>query len=394
MLHPKDPEQFKNYCKYLTTLACLSRLYSDNTAPYIGYRAVENIFCESFQGDNFSRADTAYDARIGRYCFGIKTFIDKEPWQKIAEFNKQNKLISSLKEDQLVLKLAELRNERICFANNLYSPQESYYHCVTRNDNMIYIFEEHYQLIDIHKIRDIKNNNASIEFTDTHNNYRYNFSKSTLYKKFNRPANTFKIEVNILKNPLGALVEYFEPHIRTLPSDVSEGFFEFDNKFPVLPEEYVILPLYAISNKLHKEKEVQEKSALNQWNAGGRARDYGEVYIPIPRIIQKEMHNFFPSRDKHWQLITPSNETLTAKVCQEGGKALMTKPNKALSDWLLRGVLNLRKGELLEYSKLEKVGVDSVKVTKLPNDTYKIDFTSIGSYEKFEKKLQTKDRNA
>ena len=37
----------------------------------------------------------------------------------------------------------------------------------------------------------------------------------------------------------------------------------------------------------------------------------------------------------------PSGEILSAKVCQQGRKALMTNPNNAMADWMLRKVLSL-----------------------------------------------------
>ena len=61
----------------------------------------------------------------------------------------------------------------------------------------------------------------------------------------------------------------------------------------------------------------------------------------------------------------------------------MSNPNKDLSEWLLRIVLNVKEGELLTYEHLRKIGIDSVKVTKINREIFKIDFVKIGSYEKF-----------
>lgn len=61
----------------------------------------------------------------------------------------------------------------------------------------------------------------------------------------------------------------------------------------------------------------------------------------------------------------------------------MTKPNKALSDWLLRKVLQLDEGELLTYDKLRILGIDSVRITKIDKTNYKIDFAKIGSFNEF-----------
>ena len=74
---------------------------------------------------------------------------------------------------------------------------------------------------------------------------------------------------------------------------------------------------------------------------------------------------------------------MSAKVCQDNSKALMSNPNSALGKWLLRDVLNLPEREMLTYDKLQAIGLDTVVIYKTDNKTYDIDFTRIGSYEKF-----------
>lgn len=79
----------------------------------------------------------------------------------------------------------------------------------------------------------------------------------------------------------------------------------------------------------------------------------------------------------------PTGEIFEAKVCQENSKALMTNPNKALSDWLLRKILQLKEGELATIEKLDKLGFDSVIITKNKKSEFKIDIMRSDSYEKF-----------
>jgi len=128
---------------------------------------------------------------------------------------------------------------------------------------------------------------------------------------------------------------------------------------------------------------VFEKSGLNQWNAGGRKRDFGEVYIPIPAEIHKQFPNFFPERDQLFELKIPTGEVFSAKVCQDNSKALMTNPNKALSDWLLRKVFQVKEGELLTIEKMNELGFDSVIICKDINGNYQIDKAKLDSYEQF-----------
>ena len=100
---------------------------------------------------------------------------------------------------------------------------------------------------------------------------------------------------------------------------------------------------------------------MNAWNAKQRKpgldRNPGEVYIPIPVWIQRKYPGFFPGRKTSFDLFLPNNPIpLSAKICSESNKALMTNPNKALGEWLLRGVLQIPEWTLVTYSYLKKDG--------------------------------------
>lgn len=71
------------------------------------------------------------------------------------------------------------------------------------------------------------------------------------------------------------------------------------------------------------------------------------------------------------------------KVCQTGGKALMSYYNRELGQWILRDVLNLREDEILTYEKLALLGIDSVRVDKINDLEFEINFSQIDSYENF-----------
>ena len=85
----------------------------------------------------------------------------------------------------------------------------------------------------------------------------------------------------------------------------------------------------------------------------------------------------------------PDRKVLQAKLCQSGDKALMSNPNTALGQWILRDVLKLKEGELLTYDKLRDIGLDSVVLYKQDNK-YKIDFAKIGTFEEFKSELSNK----
>lgn len=128
---------------------------------------------------------------------------------------------------------------------------------------------------------------------------------------------------------------------------------------------------------------ADEKSGLNQWNAGGRDRNPNEVYIPVPAEIHKKFPGFFPDRDTPFNLKLPNGNKMKSKICQDGDKALMSYSNRELGQWILRDILKLKEGEVLNYEKLQKIGIDSVRIDKISNSDFEINFSKTGSYEKF-----------
>lgn len=367
-----DQQNNGEYLKLLEAVGKLSGLFSESSTPFINYRVAENIFCRSFLAENLSRSDTAYDAKFeGNIGVGLKTFICENNCsnEKIAEFNALSSTLTQLSGLKLAQKLAEYRNERIELANRLYNISDSLYHIVARRNGELTLFETDYNKIDIENIKNIKTSKASISFEDGINQYSFNFSKSTLFRKFYIPENAFSLPIKIIADPYSLLLDLFENKKLNLAEDkLTKG------------EDFVVLPLYGMKNK---EKFVFEKSGLNQWNAGGRERNIGEVYIPIPKNIHNLFPSFFPPKDQVFELRVPSGEVFSAKVCQENSKALMTNPNKALSDWLLRKLLLLSEGELATIEKLIELGFDSVIIYKINDYEFKIDKAELNGYENF-----------
>lgn len=366
-----DIENKGNYLNLLSAVSKLSGLFSESAVPFINYRVAENIFCRSFEANNLSRSDTAFDADFNSVGIGLKTFISKgdNSTEKVAEFNSLSRDLKNYQGKELALKLGEYRNERIDLANRVYNIESSLYHIVARREKELLLFETDYNQIDIANIHSVKENKASLQFEDGHNFYSFNYSKSTLFRKFIIPQNAFRLPIDIIDDPYSLLLDLF-----------SEKEFKLATDKLVKGENYIVLPLYGIKKK---EKFVFEKSGLNQWNAGGRERNIGEIYIPIPIDIHKEFPDFFPERDVHFNLQIPTGEIFEAKVCQDNSKALMTNPNKALSDWLLRKILQLKEGELATVEKLDKLGFDSVIITKNQKSEFKIDIMKTNAYNEF-----------
>ena len=367
-----DIEKNGDYLKLLSAVSKLSGLFSESFIPFINYRVAENIFCRSFNANNLSRSDTAFDANYNSIGIGIKTFTcnTNNSTEKVAEFNSLSRVLSTFKGKELAIKLGEFRNDRINLANRLYDINSSLYHIIARKDKELLLYETDYTTIDISNINSVKDNKASLQFEDGNNFYSFNYSKSTLFRNFIIPQNAFRLPIEIIEDPYTLLLELFEnKELKPATDKLVKG------------QNFVILPLYSTRNK--DKKEVAKKSGLNQWNAEGRKRNFGEIYIPIPSELHKKYQNFFQKRDHYFNLQIPTGEIFSAKLCQENSKALMTNPNKALSDWLLRKVLQLKEGELATIEKLDKLGFDSVIILKTDNDHFKIDIMKTDTYNEF-----------
>jgi hypothetical protein len=393
-LKTRSQEKIDKYLLYLKSVGSFSNLYSSSSKPYVQYRVAENTFCKAFEAENLARADAAYDALIDGFGIGIKTFIlaGNSKIEKIAEFNSFSAELRGLSGLDLARRLAHYRNLRITTADRTYSVDKRVYHIIGRDAYKIKIFEVGYDLIDLESIEIIAENRSSLKFRDNLNEYNFNFSKSVLMKRFNVPSDALEIEISIIPDPISVLFRLFgeENEVgsdfldikNAVSEEISLSTSEIEEQIPGV--DYVVLPLYSPQAKLKNcEPIVPLKSQLNQWNAGGRERDPGEVYISIPIKLHHEFPNFFPGRDLPFNLRIPSGEVLSAKVCQENSKALMTNPNNAMSNWLLRRVLGLETGELLQYNRLVEVGFDSVKITKIDHSNFLIDLAHLDSYEEF-----------
>ncbi len=362
----QDSSQQTDYKENLKLIGSLSNLFSDSKTPYLYYRVAEKIFTNAFDAKDLSRGDVALDAVKGKIGIGLKTFLasNNKSFQKVAEFNKDKALYENKSKEKIVQIVSILRNERIRFAEKLYGVDRSVYHCVVRDEHQFRIYEEEMHYIDIANISDIKQRKNSIIFNDSLNDYSFNLSKSTLTKRFVTSDVLEEFDVKILLNPLD--------DIRTC---ILQNKLCYDTSSKII--DTLFLPLYG------KNRVVYEKSGLNQWNADGRQRDVNEVYIPVPVVVHQHKPGFFPDRDQVFNLKLPDGKILQSKLCQAGSKALMSHSNRELGKWILRDVLSLDEHELLSYEKLQKIGIDSVRIDKIDKNNYEINFSSIDSFENF-----------
>jgi hypothetical protein len=370
MFYNTENKELQNkYMEYLKLTGSLSKLFSDSLAPYLYYRAAENIFCLAFEAENLSRSDISIDAKKENIGFGLKTFLhgNGKTFQKVAEFNAVRNEYANKSDKEIIEFISKARNKRLDICLEGYGVKELVYHCLTRSGNNISIYEFPMDMVQLDKIKNIVRNKNTIQFEDRLNEYSFNLSKSTLYKRFICKNSLEDIKVDILENPFEVLA-----NLKTSETSILKEV----SSYP-----FIYLPLYAPSSK---DLEPAIASGINQWNAGGRDRNENELYIPIPAWIHKKFIGFFPdNNDDKFELELPDGEILNAKMCQSEQKGLMSNPNKALGKWVLRDVLKITPRTLVNRKYLDMIGIDSVIVFKMSDKKYKIDFASLGKFEEF-----------
>lgn len=373
----QDEKQKQLYIKLLQIIGSLSNLFAESKSPFLYYRLMENIFCKAFEAKNYARSDISVDAGKNNVGLGLKTFLQNngKTLQKVAEFNKESYLLKGLNADDLILKVSEMRNQRILTTQRICNLDDVIYHLITRSDEFMGVYEEPMDLVNISKIKVTDVKKTTVSFIDGLNEYNFNISKSTLFKRFNTTNQNLIVgfDVDILEDPFDFLL--------SLDGEKDKIELAEDKKEVI---DSIILPLYSTRDGL-----VPKKSGLNQWNASGRKRDPDEVYIPIPAWIHKSKPNFFiyntdDFKTDPFNVSLPNGEVLSMRVAQQGGKALMSDPNKALGKWILRDILDLKEGILVTKAMLDIIGIDSIMLSKHIDNTYSLDFLKSGSYDLFE----------
>ena len=388
-------EKQKAYKDMLALIGSLSRLFSTAEEPYLYYRAHENIFAKYFEVENNSRSDDSADACDLKNGLGIglKTWVGQDN-QKVAEFGRLRPAYAGLEGIDLITAISEYRNLRIRTTMNIHGLKNMIYHIVKRVPHAMRIYEAAFDYIDIdHIVIDEKRGNAnSTYFSDGKHTYHFSRSKNTLYMIFDDMELLDEFEVTIYDDPYEVLSA-----LATESKNQGE-LLSTKETLPDLKKTTSRLCLRLYSTKADGTKFVAEKSGLNQWN-GARSsykidkttgkrikvketpRDINELYIPYP-AEDRQRGAFFSPRDTPFDLKMPDGTWISAKVCQQDGKAIMSNPNNLLGKWLLRDVLELQEGTKITYEMLKEYGIDSVMFTKLDEGKYSIDFCELGTYEK------------
>jgi hypothetical protein len=423
----------QRYASLVSAMGSLSRLFSENDSPYIDSRFVERVFSITTGARDLGRLDISFDAAIGEVGIGVKTFLagsGKSKREKIAEFTTlaRTGYFAGLEGERLAKRVVQERNIRVLsHASQVgVDVSRSWYHCLIRVPGGAIVHEEPYSIIDVEALKPTNSSGKVLKswkqmkrglyFTDGTNQYSFSIAKNVLMKKFEFDRKKNFIPIQIDSDPIKRLERFknykkvgvhkkMNSDSRNQKSepliDVDEWRVFIDNESELIAgKDYVVLPLYS---RKQGSPFIHERSGINQWNAKGRIRKFGEAYVQIPGVVHRFCSGFFPARDTCFQLLLPNRDTsVNAKVCQSGSKALMTSPNRVLGEWLITSIspdIALKKISFdanldpenpihnpITYQDLLRVGKDCVKVFKHKKGSeyeYAIEFADIGEYEDF-----------
>ena len=409
------------YVLLVKAMSSLSGLFSNTDKPYIPYRFAENLFLhclkQPYTKRDLSRADNSFDSIVSGFNnndvagVGVKTFVTASTQykdEKVAEFTKYagSHNLKSLNVEDLIYKVSSLRNDRVISDAVEYgiSLDDSFYHCLVRDKRSIFIHEEPYPIIDLNNLRlenhSTRSNTGMIAFSDGIHKYKYNTAKNVLYKRFELSdgTNSRQYEMPIAADPFKLLTSLLKDSTFSNAKESDDLTKNLRGEKEI--RKFVVLPLYSTRNH-----QVPEKSGINQWNAGGRDRKFGEAYIPVPKALLDKRRNFFPfhtssgeKKAENFKLILPNGKTVSAKLCQQNWKALMSDPNNVLIEWIYKVIdgsiekaserfdqQDVRNNQPYTYDDLLKIGKDAVFIFKNGQREFEIRFAPLGSFDAFAK---------
>ncbi|MBE6049166.1 MAG: NgoFVII family restriction endonuclease [Clostridium sp.] len=387
------------YIKYLQIFGALSGLFKDNQEganarkPYLYYRNHEKLFARVFNVEDLTRKDSAFDvlAVLGdeRIGIGLKTWIHSKDktYQKVAEFNKSapeviNPLIESGTPEEVVRRVSELRNERIMLDKRLYNTTKEVYHYITRNDDVMNIVETSYDFIDLDSIECIKCDGKTYSFKDKLRNYKFYISKSVLLEEFDASEGEVieKIPIRQFNDPFELI------RMISLP-ECDVELKEINN--------VIYLPLYQDKKEgriISSCSGVNIRHSKPKNKASNTPRPEYEIEIRINKWIHHVFPGFFginaldeaQVRNNDFALILPNGKELRGRIKQQNGKSLQTNPQGALGEWVLKDVLGVsNRSDIITWEWLDKLGIDSLKVTKIDNKHFKVTAAEAGAFERF-----------
>lgn len=131
-----------------------------------------------------------------------------------------------------------------------------------------------------------------------------------------------------------------------------------------LSQESVLLPLFS-----EKRGEMHNGAGLNWGQRLGR--EPNQAYIPVPASTPKD---FFPPRGQPFSVLTHDGFPFVCVRAQANGKAIETTLNNSELGEYFRKRLGVSFGERVELVDLDKFGSRYVKLTKIDNEEYFMEY--------------------
>lgn len=138
-----------------------------------------------------------------------------------------------------------------------------------------------------------------------------------------------------------------------------------------VPEAIDYEDCHTLSLLSTRDGETHTQSGLNWGQRAGREKN--QAYIPVPARVAQS--GFFPNRANHFTLITDDGQSFDCVIAQDGDKAIETTKNNSILGKYFRERLGLPLGVYVTRQHLEAYGRTNVKICKIDNETYFMDFS-------------------
>ncbi len=121
-----------------------------------------------------------------------------------------------------------------------------------------------------------------------------------------------------------------------------------------------------------RTQKTHKRAGLNWGQRSSRNPD--QAYIPIPSSVYKS--SFFPPAKRPFLVHTDDGEKYTFVRAQENGKALHTTHDNSLLGLYFRSRIGVTSGEFVKRQDLENYGRTTVRISKINDREYFLDFST------------------
>lgn len=132
------------------------------------------------------------------------------------------------------------------------------------------------------------------------------------------------------------------------------------------------LPYVDLSLLLDNDTAIHERSGLNWGQRPGRERN--QAYIPVSVPFNNANPDFFPPLEQAFTMVTDDGQQLICIMAQQNRKAIHTTESNSIMGRYFRNRLGVPLGARVDAQDLIIYGRTSVRVYKIDNETYFMDY--------------------